>query len=680
MFDRDSAKGTKGQVLTLEDVQRARFRAFLQFNGAFLVWVLASSLGLIPLETSDLGIINSLWVSASSIIAVAWMVATYQGMKVDNQAAGLFGVRQRSLVAATLIVIGMLLYCAGNTYSALSLVFGRPLSYPSWATWLVIAMYPTMALALSMLPGRSVSGLDRLRIGLDSAVTVVTVAMFYWFTHLGPTIYSPENSGLAPMVRALFPLGGLMMLVSLVVVSARSFDRSQRMFRVGMLVAVTLWLVIDSFAYKTMLATGSLEGFDILRVGRSVAMMLIAISFGAFAIAKEGEQKPPKIKIVFWRSIIPYLLVVPAIALCVAIQAQKLSGPIVVGTYVCAAALTILIFARQLLSIHQNLSLNNKLNDALEIVTQKNTEIQGYAFKVSAQYQELVTMQKELENSHRELATKNTQLTANQQQTQEFANRVEATNVELKATQNQLQDTVQKLSQKNAETEKYAKRLETLNNELNQTKAELEDNLRHQETLNQDLRTTKTELIESNEALADLNEILIRQATTDAMTGLPNHGAFQEQLRNEIITFTKTGRNVALLLVDVDFFKHYNDTYGHQAGDAALIKVAIILAQAARAADHVARYGGEEFAIIMPNTSASQAAQFAERIRSEIEEATFACRWITASIGVSATDIVQADAASLVAAADYALYQAKNEGRNRFIVYGAAKSQAKQAA
>lgn len=669
MFANSSQKATKGQIVTLEDVQRARFRTLLKFNGGFLLWVLLTSFGLIPLDPKDLSAITNLWVTMSSVIAASWMIGMFQVMSVDNQAAGLFGIRQRSMASAALIVLAMLCYCAGNVWNAINLVLNRPQPFPSPATWMVVAMYPIMACAISLLPGRSMPKLDRMRIALDSAVMVVTVAMFYWYFHLGPTIFAQDSTGLAPTVRAMFPLGGLMMLASLVVVSARPFDRSQWVFRVGMLVSVLIWVAIDGFAYKTMLTGASLEGFDVLRVGRSLALMLIAMSFGSFAIAKEGEQKPPKIKIVFWRSILPYVLVVPVLGLIVAIQAEKITGPVVVGVYACAAVLTCLIFARQLLSIHQNLNLNNKLNDALEVVTQKNAEIQEYAFKVSAQYQELIAMQKQLEHSHREIAAKNVELVANQKQTQAFAERVDSTNKQLQETQDKLQDSYQRLSQKNSETEKYAKRLEVLNNELNQTKSELESNLRHQEVLNQDLRSTKTELIESNEALADLNELLLKQATTDAMTGLPNHGAFQEQLRNELTNFTITGRHVSLLLIDVDYFKHYNDTYGHPAGDAALIRVAMLLAEEVRACDFIARYGGEEFAVIMPNTNSYDSVAMAERIRAKIEGTEFACRWVTVSIGVSGTDTVGCEPTLLVEAADYALYRAKNEGRNRHVLF-----------
>jgi diguanylate cyclase (GGDEF)-like protein len=120
-------------------------------------------------------------------------------------------------------------------------------------------------------------------------------------------------------------------------------------------------------------------------------------------------------------------------------------------------------------------------------------------------------------------------------------------------------------------------------------------------------------------------------------------------------------------MADVDQFKHYNDTFGHPAGDEVLKRVAAILRETAREVDCAARYGGEEFCLMLPETPTTGAVTLAERIRARVEAQNFAGQKITVSIGVASfpTDGDTPDA--VIAAADEALYQAKREGRNRVI-------------
>ncbi len=124
---------------------------------------------------------------------------------------------------------------------------------------------------------------------------------------------------------------------------------------------------------------------------------------------------------------------------------------------------------------------------------------------------------------------------------------------------------------------------------------------------------------------------------------------------------------VSLLLVDVDRFKEYNDSFGHQAGDNALQKVAKLLHSVARSGDFVARFGGEEFSIILPATGHEDAYSVAERMRKAVSSTSFAHRVITVSIGVSTFGTTVQDESSLIMAADKALYRAKREGRNRTV-------------
>lgn len=163
-----------------------------------------------------------------------------------------------------------------------------------------------------------------------------------------------------------------------------------------------------------------------------------------------------------------------------------------------------------------------------------------------------------------------------------------------------------------------------------------------------------------------------RSALEDRLTGVLNRGAFDDRLHGEVVASRRRGTPIALALFDIDHFKRFNDTYGHQAGDAVLSAVAHSAQQAIREEDVIARYGGEEFAIILRCISPRSASVMAERVRLAIEE--LSVPWGGASIGVTislglvhAAGPATAEPSELIAAADAALYAAKRQGRNRVV-------------
>ncbi|TWU27900.1 diguanylate cyclase domain-containing protein [Bythopirellula polymerisocia] len=158
------------------------------------------------------------------------------------------------------------------------------------------------------------------------------------------------------------------------------------------------------------------------------------------------------------------------------------------------------------------------------------------------------------------------------------------------------------------------------------------------------------------------------QAKTDSLTKLANRGAFDEALAKGMDEYRNQGRPMSLLLFDVDHFKKFNDTHGHQAGDEVLRNVAATLKKCAKSSDLACRYGGEEFALVMPNTTVKQASIAAERIRLALEAMKIDFEGkslnVTASIGVAETGR-QDDIASTIRRSDEAIYSAKSAGRNR---------------
>jgi diguanylate cyclase (GGDEF)-like protein len=168
----------------------------------------------------------------------------------------------------------------------------------------------------------------------------------------------------------------------------------------------------------------------------------------------------------------------------------------------------------------------------------------------------------------------------------------------------------------------------------------------------------------------ELHNKVLELSLTDALTGVHNRRFFEILLQKEVDRNQRYDRSMAIIMVDIDHFKKYNDSFGHPAGDEALRRVAEgILANARRGLDVVTRYGGEEFAVILPETDAEGARGVAEAIRNHIASDGRFLRKTTVSLGVSALKGNRLRAATLVGQADRALYQAKNQGRNRTVLY-----------
>ena len=163
---------------------------------------------------------------------------------------------------------------------------------------------------------------------------------------------------------------------------------------------------------------------------------------------------------------------------------------------------------------------------------------------------------------------------------------------------------------------------------------------------------------------------LERLSVTDALTGLYNRRYLMGTLASEAQRSRRLRRPFSVLLADVDHFKQYNDTQGHPAGDAALVKVADILRKQTRAVDCVARYGGEEFLVVLLETTITTAALVAERIRARVAAEPFDGGRMTVSIGVAECPAHGDTPESLIAGADAALYEAKDGGRDRVVAAG----------
>lgn len=181
----------------------------------------------------------------------------------------------------------------------------------------------------------------------------------------------------------------------------------------------------------------------------------------------------------------------------------------------------------------------------------------------------------------------------------------------------------------------------------------------------------EAKVAERTSELNELNKRLEDLSITDGLTNLFNHRHFYMRLEEEVRRAARYGRPLSLIIADMDYFKHYNDTHGHPAGDRVLRDAAACLKKNLRVQDVVARYGGEEFSVILPETDKETALALAERLRRLISEQPFPHQEdqpggsLTMSFGVASFPMDGGDVKSLVKRADRALYKAKENGRNR---------------
>jgi diguanylate cyclase (GGDEF)-like protein len=183
------------------------------------------------------------------------------------------------------------------------------------------------------------------------------------------------------------------------------------------------------------------------------------------------------------------------------------------------------------------------------------------------------------------------------------------------------------------------------------------------------------ELEKLTQELAQKNRLLENLANLDGLTEINNHRFFQHFLDAEINRCIRNDRSLSLLLADIDHFKQFNDTYGHQTGDYVLKEFSLITKEVIREYDLIARYGGEEFVFVLPETGQEEAVTVAEKIRQTVENHSFddgnTTYHVTVSIGVATAQPTQEgfQKNDFINAADEALYEAKNNGRNRVAVF-----------
>lgn len=202
-------------------------------------------------------------------------------------------------------------------------------------------------------------------------------------------------------------------------------------------------------------------------------------------------------------------------------------------------------------------------------------------------------------------------------------------------------------------------------------KMDLQNKIRERDQYARELQVMKDLFKEKVNEIEKMREEAIRLSYTDDLTGIYNHRFFIQQLAMEIERQKRYPSPLSLLMIDIDYFKHYNDTNGHLAGDQVLKAISILIQRGVRQTDIVARYGGEEFSAILINATWEKAMEIAERVRRIISETNFPNEMyqpngdLTVSIGVATFAPPVLTLTDLIRKADNALYRAKKAGRNR---------------
>lgn len=226
--------------------------------------------------------------------------------------------------------------------------------------------------------------------------------------------------------------------------------------------------------------------------------------------------------------------------------------------------------------------------------------------------------------------------------------------------------------------EKLQQELEEVKQEKNDLEILLDNATEHASLVESELEREITDYQKTEAELQKVNQALENLSISDGLTQLANRRRFDEYLEEVWTQLRKQEETLSLIMLDVDYFKHYNDTYGHQAGDDCLVKLAHVIQMSTEGLEDClnARYGGEEFVVVLPRSHAGAALDVAEKIRQGLKanqiphSRSLVSPWVTVSLGiVNLVPTLQESISSLITAADRALYQAKSQGRDRFILF-----------
>jgi diguanylate cyclase (GGDEF)-like protein/PAS domain S-box-containing protein len=567
-------------------------------------------------------------------------------------------------------------------------ILHQAVPFPSWADLGWLGGYPCWLLGILLLSGRPLSLAARARVVLDSLMFMTAVVTVSWYFLLGPLVIQGDEPTVDKIVNSAYPLGDLLLICCVLLLSARIKDVSLRPAVRLVTLALSIIVVTDSlYDYKTL--HGLYAPGDLIDVGWALGWLLLGLgarslrlvsatgTAPAAAAARPGPNDtagrpspPPPV----WRALLPYALI-PVVGVLVVVTRQVRSDDTLEpGVYLGAAVLVGLVVLHQILVIVENGHLYRRLSDAYRetVAAASRTQQLNNALRVSEQrYSSL------FQHNHAVMLLiapeTGTIVDANPAACAFYGYSLDHLRAMTIAAINTLPraQAVAHLEQaRTGQRQHFSFRHRLASGDIRDVDV-------YSGPLTIGGQALLYSIVHDVTARVRAEQALRHQARHDALTGLPNRAFLHERVAAACDDADAAARPRALLLLDLDHFKEVNDTFGHERGDALLREVADRLRGAVRADDTVARLGGDEFAVLLPGADAAGAARVATDLRAALDAplqvAGQALR-VGASVGIALGPVHGADGPTLLRHADVAMDAAKR-ARSGHAIYDPTQDQ-----
>ena len=620
---------------------RLRLDAALLGLAVASVAMIAAWYVLLPGDAEPQRVVSDLWTPVVDVIAAGLVVRAALGVKVT-----------RLRLAWGLVGAAMLLYSLGDLlWLALDLT-GPQVAFPSVADLAYTAFYPVMAAGLLLFPAAALARREATRLGIDSSIIVLGGGMVVWQSILGPALASPQSDWTGTLLALGYPIGDLVLLFGIATIALRRPDGIEPRALGALVVGLALMFVADvAFGELSLAGATAPHWTDLVYLGFSV---LIAIAGYLQAHPGRKDARVDADTLSRWLILLPYAGLAAGFTILVTAAAGNV--PAAVGDLLGGAVgLTVLVLLRQELVLRENSqllaerarrasearfrTLEANSSDAIVLV-----DPDGTIAYVSPAVEHVLGLGK-------------TVLVGSS--VARLAHADDAGLLRTLVADSAAGMPVGPLEWRLWGQDGVWRQVETV-----------AANLLADPTIGKIVLTTRD--VRERQALRrEVSEAAFR----DALTGLPNRALFRDRVGRALESARRTGGTTAVLYLDLDGFRRLNDSLGHAMGDAILKETAERVTASIRTADTCARLGGDEFAVLLDGeASVMDATEVAERIRAALRapmQPGGAMLELTASIGIAVTrDGVDArEPRALIRDADIAMSAARDEGRDRAVVF-----------